>query len=218
MKVNVADQMNADHLRTYMKDHYAGSVAALQLLDHLVSTNSGKPRETLFIALRHEVGEDQNALQKMLHDLDATEGLMRNTVAFIGEKLSRIKLLLEDPSETQLAHLEKLKTAPVWGALSGTASYAYKDGVPVQAPGGGGVYFAATRHHIDGHAEEGEHEGQGRVHRVAGEDHAEGADQDGDGGDDEHHPVGIVGGDGQDRRGRDHQWPPPPWAAAPAST
>jgi hypothetical protein len=123
-------RMNANHLRTYMKDHYAGSVAALQLLDHLVSSNSGKPEESLFIALRREVGEDQKTLQKMLHDLDATEGLMRNTVAFVGEKLSRIKLLLEDPSGSQLALLEKLEALALgiegkralWHALEAVAA------------------------------------------------------------------------------------------------
>jgi len=58
--------------------------------------------------------------------------------------------------EAPLAQLGQLKTAYVYDALPGNAQDAYKDGVPVQAPGGGtGVYFAATRHHIDGHLEEG---------------------------------------------------------------
>ena len=34
--------MNAKHLVTYMKDHFAGSVAADELLDHLISSNCGK--------------------------------------------------------------------------------------------------------------------------------------------------------------------------------
>jgi ribosome assembly protein YihI (activator of Der GTPase) len=70
---------------------------------------SGSPLEQFFSDLRREVGEDQDALQKMLHDLDATEGLMRNTAAFISEKLARVKLLLEDPTGDQLARLEKLE-------------------------------------------------------------------------------------------------------------
>jgi hypothetical protein len=101
--------MNANHLKTYMRDHLAGSVAALQLLDHLIKTNSGMPLERFFVALRQEVGEDQKALKKMLHDLGDTEGLMRNTGAFLAEKLARVKLLLEDPTGSRLAHLEKLE-------------------------------------------------------------------------------------------------------------
>lgn len=55
--------------------------------------------------------------------------------------------------EAPLAHLERLKGAPVRVALAGDALYAYKDGVPVQAPDGRGVYLGVTRHHIGGSAE-----------------------------------------------------------------
>jgi hypothetical protein len=48
-------------------------------------------------------------LQGLLHDLDAGGGALRNTTAFLSEKLARIKLLLEDPAGTQLAPLEKLE-------------------------------------------------------------------------------------------------------------
>ena len=53
--------------------------------------------------------------------------------------------------EAPLARLEDLKTAPALVALAGNDEYAYKDGVPVQAPDGSDdVYMAATRHHIGG--------------------------------------------------------------------
>jgi len=122
--------MNSDHLKTYMKDHHAGSVAAVQLLDHLVSANVGKPHEAFFIALRREVSEDQAALEEMLHDLHGSEGLIRGAVAFAGEKLSRVKLLLEDPSGSGLAYFEKLEALALgiegkralWRALGAVAS------------------------------------------------------------------------------------------------
>jgi hypothetical protein len=124
--------MNLDHLKTYMKDHHAGSVAALQLLDHLVSANIAKPHQTFFIALRREISEDQTALEKMLSDLHGSEGLMRDAVAFVGEKLSRVKLLLEDPSGSRLAYFEKLEALALgiegkralWHALDAVASEA----------------------------------------------------------------------------------------------
>jgi hypothetical protein len=55
--------------------------------------------------------------------------------------------------EAPLAHLQQLKDAPVRVALAGDTEYAYKDGVPVQAPDGKGVYLGVTRHHIGGPAE-----------------------------------------------------------------
>ena len=102
--------MNAKHLTTYMKDHFAGSVAAVELLDHLISSTRGKTHEQFFIQLRQEVGEDQEVLRDLLHDLDAASGALRDTTAFLSEKLARIKLKLEDPSGGQLARLEKLET------------------------------------------------------------------------------------------------------------
>jgi hypothetical protein len=102
--------MNAKHLTTYMKDHFAGSVAAVELLDHLISSSRGKIHEPFFVQLRQEVAEDQEALRGLLHDLDSASGTVRDVTAFVSEKLARIKLLLEDPSGSQLAILEKLET------------------------------------------------------------------------------------------------------------
>ncbi len=101
--------MNAKHLTSYMKDHFAGSVAAVELLNHLISSHRGKTHGQFFIRLREEVGEDQEVLQGLLHDLGAGGGAVRNTTAFLGVKFARIKLLLEDPSGGQLARLEKLE-------------------------------------------------------------------------------------------------------------
>src|ERR1700682_2124264 len=87
--------MHAKHLTIYMKDHLAGSVAAVELLDHLISSNRRKTHEQFFIQLRQEVGEDQEALRGLLHDLDSDSGALRDMTAFLSEKLARIKLLLE---------------------------------------------------------------------------------------------------------------------------
>jgi hypothetical protein len=101
--------MNSRHLTNYLKDHFAGSVAAIELLDHLISSHRGKTHEQFFIQLRQEVDEDQEVLSGLLHDLDADSGPVRNTTAFLSEKLTRVKLLLEDPSGGHLARLEKLE-------------------------------------------------------------------------------------------------------------
>jgi hypothetical protein len=113
--------MNAKHLTNYMKDHFAGSVAAVELLNHLISSHRGKTHEQFFIQLRKDVREDQEVLQGLLHDLGAGGGALRNTTAFLSEKFARIKLLLESPAGTQLARLEKhspweLKASEHFGA------------------------------------------------------------------------------------------------------
>jgi hypothetical protein len=63
--------MNERHLTNYVKDHFAGSVAAVELLNHLISSHRGKTDEQVFVRLRDEVAEDQEVLRGLLHDLDA---------------------------------------------------------------------------------------------------------------------------------------------------
>jgi hypothetical protein len=89
-----------------MKDHFAGSVAAMELLDHLISSHPEKGHQQFFVQLRNEVGEDQDVLQRLLHDLDSSDGALRSATAFLSEKLARLKLLLEDSAGGQLARLE----------------------------------------------------------------------------------------------------------------
>jgi hypothetical protein len=101
--------MNCGHLKNYLKDHFAGSVAAIELLDHLISSHRGEPYEEFFIQLRQEIGEDQDVLDGILRLFETGSGAARNATAFMGEKLTRIKLLIEDPSGGQLARLEKLE-------------------------------------------------------------------------------------------------------------
>ena len=52
--------------------------------------------------------------------------------------------------EVPLAHLEQIKTAPVRIVFPANAEYAYKDGIPIQAPDGNATYLTVTRHHIAG--------------------------------------------------------------------
>jgi hypothetical protein len=97
--------------------HFAGSVAAAELLDHLISAERGKTHERFFVRLRQEVGEDQEVLSGLLHDLHADPGAERNTTAFLSEKLARIKLLPEDPSGAQWHDLRNWKHWP-WVSMA----------------------------------------------------------------------------------------------------
>jgi hypothetical protein len=101
--------MNAKHLGTYVNDHPAGSVAALELLDHMISANAGPPRGQFFIELRQEIEQDQAALRDLLEQLDFKENPMRKAAAWFSEKLARAKLSMEDPRADKLARLEKLE-------------------------------------------------------------------------------------------------------------
>ena len=87
--------MENDQLAGYLNDHLAGSVGAVELLEHLVSTHKKEPVEQFCRELLAEVKADQAELKAMMDALDISEGAMRKAGAWITEKISRAKLSLE---------------------------------------------------------------------------------------------------------------------------
>ena len=59
------DTKCVDNLESYLNDHLAGSVAAIELLDHLIDEQAGQPLEKFLVDLRDEVNSDQEALRLM---------------------------------------------------------------------------------------------------------------------------------------------------------
>jgi hypothetical protein len=83
--------MAKEQLATYLNDHMAGSVAALELLDHLIKAYEGKPLEKFFKGLRDDVSADQEVLRKLLRRF-SKESVVRKAGAWIAEKISRVKI------------------------------------------------------------------------------------------------------------------------------
>jgi hypothetical protein len=80
------------NLHTYLNDHLAGSVGALELLDHLIAANNDPALQEFLTTLRKEIDEDQSVLQNLLRQTGGEESSMRKAGAWIMEKLSRPKL------------------------------------------------------------------------------------------------------------------------------
>lgn len=102
--------MNKEHLTTYLNDHLAGSVAALELLDHLSETHAGKPLGEFAAGLRGEVAEDQEVLPELLKTLGARESGVRQAAAWLLEKFAEVRLRLAGPSGGAFGQLEALET------------------------------------------------------------------------------------------------------------
>ena len=81
-----------DNLSTYLNDHLAGSVAALNMIDHLIDTYEEKPLAQFFRDLRAEIAADQARLQGLVDKLDKKHNAIRKAGAWIAEKLSRAKI------------------------------------------------------------------------------------------------------------------------------
>jgi hypothetical protein len=121
--------MSRERLTIYLNDHLAGSVGALELVDHLIETYKGKPLEQFFKDLRHEIDADQDTLQDLIEKLGKKESAVRKAGAWVAEKLSRAKIRLNASEEGQMGLLHALEALVLgitgkrglWTALAAAA-------------------------------------------------------------------------------------------------
>lgn len=119
--------MSGETLRTYLNDHLAGSVAAVELLDHLMELDEA--RKAFYFRLKGDIQEDQAVLKEVLHRVGGTESTLRKAAAWLTEKLSQMKIAIDDPGDNQLGVLQSLEMLGLgiqgklllWGALGSAA-------------------------------------------------------------------------------------------------
>ena len=80
-------------LAGYLNDHLAGSVGAIELLDHLINEQSGQRLEKFLVDLRDDIGRDQEVLRDLIQKLDLGESAVRKAGAWLAEKLGEAMLL-----------------------------------------------------------------------------------------------------------------------------
>ncbi|PZR73881.1 MAG: hypothetical protein DLM52_10330 [Chthoniobacterales bacterium] len=97
-------------LPIYLKDHLAGSVGALDMLDHMIDAHEGKPLEAFLRTLRVDIDADQNELKRLMKHLEVDESAVRNAGAWVAEKFSRVKLRIGDAGDPNLALLQSLES------------------------------------------------------------------------------------------------------------
>jgi hypothetical protein len=101
--------MSNENLTTYLKDHHAGSVAALELVDHLIEIFEGKPLEQFFKNLRKEIDADQGRLEELIKRVGAKESAVRKAGAWVVEKFARMKVRVNDSEKDQMGLLDALE-------------------------------------------------------------------------------------------------------------
>jgi hypothetical protein len=107
--VNATSTVNTDHLSAYLNDHLAGSVAALELIEHLAKNYPDTTLETFLADLHAEISADQDVLRDLLHTFDAKESSVRKAGAWIAEKLAQVKLGLSGSEVGGTGLLEALE-------------------------------------------------------------------------------------------------------------
>jgi hypothetical protein len=100
--------MRNDHLATYLNDHLAGSVGALEIFDRLIKEHEDQTIVSFFREMKEEIEDDQLQLRQMMGALGVGESSVRKAGAWVGEKLSRAKLTLGDKGVGFVQALESL--------------------------------------------------------------------------------------------------------------
>ena len=132
----------SDALTTYLNDHLAGSVAAIELLDTLIEhAKLADVRDTL-VGLRTEIQADQETLRGILEGVGGQVSAIRRAGAWLGEKAGRLKLLADDPSTGTLARLESFEMLAL-GILGKASLWRALAAVQPERPDLGALDFAA---------------------------------------------------------------------------
>jgi hypothetical protein len=98
-----------DAIATYLNDHLAGSVVALELLDDLVANPAGSADVATLAGLRTDITADRAVLETLLAQLGICASAPRQVTAWLTEKLSALKLRLDDPGHGALQRSEALE-------------------------------------------------------------------------------------------------------------
>jgi hypothetical protein len=121
--------MANESLTTYLNDHLAGSVVALELLDHLEEDGAGIAQASILADVHADIQADRQELEAFMAQLGIGVSAPRTATGWLVEKLSEIKLRLDDAGDGALRRLEALETVSLgiagkqalWHALAAAA-------------------------------------------------------------------------------------------------
>ena len=122
--------MADEHLATYLNDHLAGSVLAVDLLERLEVADTDMTDS--LAALRNDIEADRRELQALMSRLGIVESRSRKVSGWLAEKLTQLKLRVDDRAGGSLWLLESLEAVALgidgklalWRALSAAADVA----------------------------------------------------------------------------------------------
>jgi hypothetical protein len=81
-------------LDSYLNDHLAGSVSALELIAHWAHLHKGRPLGVFFSQIDKEIRADQSVLRSLMRRLNIEESSLRKAGAWAAEKVGRVRLMI----------------------------------------------------------------------------------------------------------------------------
>lgn len=134
--------IDRDSLHTYLNDHLAGSVAALDLMGRIANAHAGTPLGNTLARLQGEVAGEQEILRTLVQEVGGTESAAARAVAWAGEKISRLKIGTGGHDDSGLKLFEALEALTLGFAGRG-ALWRTLDRVRQESPLPATIDFAA---------------------------------------------------------------------------
>ena len=106
----MSDAVHGEEIETYLKDHYAGGIGALELIEHSIETHAGTPLAAFFAELQGDIKADHDQLHKLMTALGVADSDARNAGAWLAEKFSRAKLGFSGGAGSGLRLLQTLES------------------------------------------------------------------------------------------------------------
>jgi hypothetical protein len=100
--------MSDKALASYLNDHLAGAVSALELLEYLEAEPEDADVRRLAAELRAEVATDRQELERLMERFEISKSPTRRAASWVAEKAGELKLRLTGAAGGALALLEAL--------------------------------------------------------------------------------------------------------------
>ena len=81
-------------LDSYLNDHLAGSISAMELIGHWAEVHKGESLGSSFVEIEREIKADQDTLRDVMRSLGVEESKVRKAGAWAAEKLGRARLMI----------------------------------------------------------------------------------------------------------------------------
>ena len=122
--------MSKEHLAIYLNDHLAGSLTAVEILEHLEAEASDLMPD--LGALKSEIAADRDQLKALMERLGISESRVRKVTSWIAEQVTEAKVEADDDTRGALRRLERLEAlgigidgkSALWCALNAAAEVA----------------------------------------------------------------------------------------------
>jgi hypothetical protein len=118
------------HLAIYLNDHLGGATGAIELIDHVQRAHADAPVASALGPLRADIDADKRQLHEIVARLTDGGTGVRRAAGWLGERLMRLKLAVDDPSDGSLRLFESIELLSLglegkkalWGALATAAA------------------------------------------------------------------------------------------------